>query len=200
MERRKVYAFDFDGTLTTRDTLLAFISFVAGRGRLWLALLRYSPLLLMMRLGLCSNEKSKQRVFAHFFAGMSVERFNALGRSFAATHRQLLRPEGMATLRQALADGAQVVVVSASIDNWVAPFFGPGVTVIGTQAEVADGVLTGRFLTPNCYGLEKTRRLRQLVPDLADCYLVAFGDSRGDRELLAAADEPHYKPFRTKTS
>ena len=64
------------------------------------------------------------------------------------------------------------------------------------SAQIVDGRLTGRFLTPNCYGAEKVNRIRQLLPDRQHYYLVAYGDSRGDRELLAEADEAYYKPFR----
>ena len=72
------------------------------------------------------------------------------------------------------------------------PFFAD-VKVVGTQIEVKDGVLTGRFLTRNCYGEEKVNRLNALYPNRQDYYLIAFGDSRGDKELLAFADESHYR-------
>jgi phosphoserine phosphatase len=88
-----------------------------------------------------------------------------------------------------------VLIVSASIDNWVMPFF-PSVQVMGTQIEVNDGRLTGRFLTRNCYGQEKVNRILECHPHRKDYHLTAYGDSRGDRELLAFADESHYKPFR----
>jgi HAD superfamily phosphoserine phosphatase-like hydrolase len=96
---------------------------------------------------------------------------------------------------QAQDDGAEVVIVSASIDNWVQPFFA-NVTVLGTQIEVKDGLLTGRFLTKNCYGQEKVNRILACYPHREDYHLTAYGDSRGDKELLAFADESHYKPFR----
>jgi phosphoserine phosphatase len=78
----------------------------------------------------------------------------------------------------------------------VQPFF-PDVKVVGTQIEVKDGRLTGRFLTKNCYGQEKVNRLLSLYPHRQDYCLVAYGDSRGDKELLSFADESHFKPFRT---
>jgi HAD superfamily phosphoserine phosphatase-like hydrolase len=93
-------------------------------------------------------------------------------------------------LEQAQAEGSKVLIVSASIDNWVQPFF-PSFTIVGTQIEVIDGLLTGRFLTPNCYGQEKVRRILALHPDRSDYHLIAYGDSRGDREMLAFADEAH---------
>ena len=88
-----------------------------------------------------------------------------------------------------------MLIVSASIDLWVESFF-PGIHVLGTQVEVEQGRLTGRFLTPNCYGQEKVNRILEEYPDRKSYHLTAYGDSRGDRELLAFADEAHYKPFR----
>ena len=186
----KIYAFDFDGTLTTRDTLIAFIRYACGTSRFLFGFLLHAPLLVLMKLRLYSNGKAKQKVFAHFFKGMTIETFDTLCQDFARTHRHLLRPETVRQLEQALSEGAEVLIVSASIDNWVQPFF-PSVTVLGTQIEVINGSLTGRFLTPNCYGQEKVRRILALHPDRSAYHLTAYGDSRGDRELLAFADEAH---------
>ena len=188
MPKAKLFAFDFDGTLTTRDTLIEFIRYACGTVRFLLGFLLYSPLLVLMKLRLYSNGKAKQKVFAHFFKGMTIEAFDTLCQDFASTHRHLLRPEVVSQLEQALSEGAEVLIVSASIDNWVQPFF-PKVKVLGTQIEVIDGRLTGRFLTPNCYGQEKVRRILTLHPDRSAYHLTAYGDSRGDREMLAFADE-----------
>jgi phosphoserine phosphatase len=77
----------------------------------------------------------------------------------------------------------------------VQPFF-PQVKVLGTQIEVIDGKLTGRFLSKNCYGQEKVNRILSLYPNRQDYHLTAYGDSRGDKEMLAFADESYFKPFR----
>lgn len=194
---KRIAAFDFDGTLTTRDTLIAFIRYACGTPRFLLGFLLHAPLLVLMKLRLYSNGKTKQRLFTWFFQGMSIETFDALCQSFALSHRHLLRPDTVRLLQQALSEGAEVLVVSASIDNWVQPFFStfhlPPSTfhVLCTQIEVIDGRLTGRFLTPNCYGQEKVRRILALHPDRSAYRLTAYGDSRGDRELLAFADEAH---------
>ena len=194
---KRVFAFDFDGTLTTRDTLIAFIHYACGTPRFLLGFLLHAPLLVLMKLRLYSNGKTKQRLFTWFFQGMSIETFDALCQSFALSHRHLLRPDTVRLLQQALSEGAELLVVSAIIDNWVQPFFStfhlPPSTfhVLCTQIEVIDGRLTGRFLTPNCYGQEKVRRILALHPDRSAYHLIAYGDSRGDRELLAFADEAH---------
>lgn len=195
----RLCVFDFDGTLTTCDTLLAFIIFCWGKWRFATGFLRFFPLLLLMKLHLYPNGKAKERVFTWFFRGMTIERFDELCRQFAAENRHLLRPEGVKTLQQALVDGAEVAIVSASIDNWVGAFFANSqrpIVILGTKVEVVEGRLTGRFLTKNCYGQEKVNRLLERFPHREDYHLTAYGDSRGDREMLAFADEAHYKPFR----
>lgn len=198
-KRHTLYVFDFDGTLTTSDTLIEFIRYANGTWSLVGSLFLMLPKLLMMKLHLRDNGQTKEELFARHFKGMTIEAFDEVCQRFAAHRQALLRPKGVATMRRAMEQGARVLVVSASVDNWVAPFF-PDVDVQGTQAEVTDGRLTGRFLTRNCYGQEKVNRLKQAVPELKNnrqqYYIVAFGDSRGDKEMLEFADERHYKPFR----
>ena len=192
---KKIYAFDFDGTLTTKDTLIEFIRYAKGSMALGLGFMRYAHLLVLMKIGLYPNYKAKQKVFAHFFKDTTLDDFNALCKAFAASSSHLLRQEGVAAINRAIEEGSEVVIVSASIDNWVQPFF-PQVKVVGTQIEVIDGKLTGRFLSKNCYGQEKVNRILSLYPNRQDYHLTAYGDSRGDKEMLAFADESHFKPFR----
>ena len=192
---KKIYAFDFDGTLTTKDTLLEFIRFAKGTLAFGLGFLRYTHLLVLMKLGFYPNWKAKQKVFAHFFKGMSIDDFDALCQEFAASSKHLLRPKGIEAINKAQSEGSEVLIVSASIDNWVQPFFA-NVKVLGTQIEVVDDKLTGRFLTKNCYGQEKVNRILALYPNRQDYHLTAYGDSKGDKELLAWADESYFKPFR----
>lgn len=200
--KKKIYCFDFDGTLTTSDTLLEFIKYAKGRSRFLMVFLMYSPLLVLMKLHLYPNWKAKQRIFAHLFAGMRIEKFDALCQGFAEESQHLLRPKGITLMHEALVAGAQVFIVSASIDNWVRPFFDirnlKGVQVLGTQIEVEDGKLTGRFKSNNCYGKEKVHRIAEALKSFerSEYEIEAFGDSRGDKEMLAFADKGHFKPFR----
>lgn len=192
---KKIYAFDFDGTLTTKDTLIEFIRYAKGSMALGLGFMRYAHLLVLMKIGLYPNYKAKQKVFAHFFKDTTLDDFNALCKAFAASSSHLLRPNAIEPINHAIKEGSEVLIVSASIDNWVQPFF-PQVKVVGTQIEVIDGKLTGRFLSKNCYGQEKVNRILSLYPNRQDYHLTAYGDSRGDKEMLAFADESHFKPFR----
>lgn len=200
--KKKIYCFDFDGTLTTSDTLLEFIKYAKGTSRFLMVFLKYSPLLILMKLHLYPIWKAKQQIFAHLFAGMRIEKFDALCRGFAEESQHLLRPKGITLMHEALVAGAQVFIVSASIDNWVRPFFDirnlKGVQVLGTQIEVEDGKLTGNFKSNNCYGKEKVHRIAEALKpfERSEYEIEAFGDSRGDKEMLAFADKGHFKPFR----
>lgn len=201
-EKEIVYCFDFDGTLTHTDTLLAFIVHARGRARMVLGFALYSPLLVLMKLRLLNNGKVKQKIFSLFFKGTRVKRFNELCADFAKTHTHLWRTPGREAVAAALQQQKRVLVVSASVENWVSAFFSRaqlyGVEVLGTRIEVVDGKLTGRFETPNCYGKEKVRRIENALCNLprTHYYIKAYGDSRGDDAMFDYADEVHYKPFR----
>lgn len=196
-----IHAFDFDGTLTKHDSLLCFIRFACGTKAFLLCFAHFSPLLILMKLGLYPNWKVKQKIFARCFAGMTEEAFNGLCRRFAAGNASLIRPRGIAKIKELLAAGDKVIIISASINNWVEQFFSEtkGVFVLGTMVEVSEGRLTGRFMTKNCYGKEKVNRLLQLYPERKQYRLTAYGDSRGDLPLLDFADTAYYKPFRKKS-
>lgn len=205
---KKIYVFDFDGTLTSSDTLLAFIRYACGPWRFFIGFMRFCPMLVLMKLRLYSNYRAKQRVFSWYFRGMKKEDFDRTCRRFAKDKEFLLRPKAVEKLIDLFSKGENICIVSASIDNWVRPFFefysrysDSDFHVLCTQIEVdANDVLTGRFLTKNCYGAEKVERLCEEFPMLREnrdkFYIEAYGDSRGDKKLLAFADEAHYKPFR----
>lgn len=119
----KIYAFDFDGTLTRRDTFIEFIRYVFGTRRMLTGILRFAPILVLMKLGRYPNWKAKQRVFSWFFKGMEIDKFDDLCTRFAHDCQSVRRDDGFAIIRRALNEGHQVTIISASIENWVRPFF-----------------------------------------------------------------------------
>ena len=190
--KRTIAAFDFDGTLTVKDSFPAFIRYATGTPRFLAGFLLYAPLLVLMKLRLYPGDKAKEQVFSHFFKGWEYQRFQMLGQAFAAEVETIRNEPTIKRLQRYVDDGDTVYVISASIREWVEPWsLQQGVNaVLATEVEVgADGKLTGRFKTRNCNGEEKVNRLLQVEPDRETYRLVAFGDSNGDRPLLAFADE-----------
>lgn len=195
---KRIAAFDFDGTITRKDTLIEFLRFVGGNARLYTVFTLYSPLLVLMKLKSYSNQKAKEKIFAHYFEGMPIAQFDDLCRRFFEQKGQsLIYTEAKALITKHKAQGDEVVIISASIENWVCHFADAlrADKLLATQVEVQEGKLTGRFLTANCYGKEKVNRLLSVYPERNKYYLIAYGDSRGDKELLQFADESHYKQF-----
>ena len=190
--------FDFDGTLTRRDSLLSFLWQFAGPARfVWNALVLL-PTLLQYALGALENGPAKERVLGQFLAGKPVEKIRAVAESFAAeTIPSLLDPEAVRRLRWHQKQGHTTVLVTASPELYARPWAeAKGFDkALGTRLETKDGVFTGQFATPNCYGPEKTRRLEAEGPDLRGATIYAYGNSRGDRELLAMADHSFYQSF-----
>ena len=153
-------------------------------------------------LGLCPNWKVKEKIFTHFYKGTTYEQFKQWGHRFTDFVEPMLNRQMVDTLKRHQAEGHTVCVVTASIDEWVRPVCERlGVSMLlATCIEVsANGTLTGRFLSPrsdmplgsskNCYGAEKAARLLEAYPQRQTYKLYAYGNSRGDREMLALADE-----------
>lgn len=193
--KKKIYAFDFDGTVTTCDSLIAIIRYISGNRKLILWIASHIHLLLLMKMGLYSNHTLKLRLFRHIFGGMSEQELKEKATDFAKAYSHIIRPEAKPIIKKALAEEHTVCIISASPSIWVRPFFTdcPGIEFLCTELETIDGIITGNFIGNNCYGQEKVNRLLSRHPNRDEYKLIAFGDSKGDRELLALADEKHFR-------
>lgn len=191
MAKRCIAVFDLDGTLTTKDTLLEFIKFACGVPRFYWGFLLFCPILILMKLHLFPNWKAKQLFFSHFFKGWEYNDFKAKGQLFANEIEKMENRKMLEKLNDHLNHSDVVYVISASIFEWVQPWCEKiGVSrVLATQIEVdANGIISGRFATKNCYGKEKVRRLLEVEPERHSYILYAYGDSRGDKEMIAFSD------------
>jgi phosphatidylglycerophosphatase C len=189
-----VAAFDFDGTLTDGGSVLPYLVALTDRGRVAAALTRLAPRLAGAALaGGRTADEAKERLFEQVLAGVAADRAAAVGDEFAEEHlRRRGRRDARARLDWHRARGDRIVLVSASPDLYVEPagrLLGADAT-IATRLEVVDDVLTGRYDGANCRGEEKVRRFRQWTTSLDQSpgRVWAYGNSRGDLRLLAAAD------------
>jgi HAD superfamily hydrolase (TIGR01490 family) len=190
--------FDVDGTLTRSDTMFSFAMFVAGKGRLFLALWLVSPVLVGMKLGLVDRGRAKGLLLRVCFGGITQSALQQAAARFAVERLpSLLRPGAPEQVKAYLDAGDRVLLVSASLDLWLAPIAEAlGVGLISTEAAWKNGRFVG-LAGVNCRGPEKVRRILERL-DLADfSRSIAYGDSSGDREMLAMADEGHFQPFRS---
>ena len=192
-----VAAFDFDGTLTRRETLLPFLLHMLGAVAVARHALMLSPTLAGYGLGLIRNDVAKERVFVRCLAGMRTVELQQEAERFAALILpRLLRHEPLQRLDWHKRQGHRCVVISASLELYVRPWaIKAGFDdVIATRLETREnGHVTGKLSGANCYGIEKVRRLEALLGVRDGYSLYAYGDSRGDKELLSSADYPYYR-------
>lgn len=192
MQNRTIAAFDFDGTITTKDTLFDFIKFYIGRNSFLKGLVLLSPTLIAFKLGFIKNDVAKQKLFSSFFKGRSIDEFNKISVDYINRIQEITRPEILEKIKWHQNQSHTVVIVSASIINWIKPWALEMKidTVLATEIKVTDNLIEGCFSSNNCYGQEKVNRLLTLFPDRGEYTLYAYGDSAGDKELLALADYP----------
>lgn len=191
--------FDFDGTVTTHDSFRDFLLTTFGKTFFLQRTAIASPYLLGFILGLISRQNAKEKVCELFFKGMSRKDFNIAAEKFTGSILPLIiRPAALEKIRWHRENGDRIILVSASFEDYLAFWCRDnGMETIGTRLEEKDGALTGRFATPNCWGPEKVNRIKSYLKLEEYSTIYAYGDSRGDKEMLALANEPFYKPFRS---
>jgi phosphatidylglycerophosphatase C len=197
---RQIVAFDFDGTITTKDSFTTFLKWRAGPVRWWLGCLQLVPAALAY---LVHRDRGRIKAAAVkvYLKGLPHDTLEADANRFAELYaRQLFRPDAVATWKRWRDRGAQMVIVTASPDIVVGPF-GRGLgadLVLGTQLSFdPENRVLGAFSGPNCRGQEKVVRLHEVFgPDLR--LAAAYGDTSGDTEMLAIADEAGFRVFTAK--
>jgi phosphatidylglycerophosphatase C len=195
----RIAFFDFDGTITTKDTLLEIIKYKHGENKFRFGFYIMNGFnLVAYKLGIISNQRAKEKVLRYFFRKMSPGQFQAMADEFGRTQIPLLiRPKALEEIRKLKEGGAEVVIVSASAENWIREWCRSlNVQLIATQLEVKNDKMTGRIIGRNCYGEEKVARIKSKY-DLSNYReIYCYGDTSGDKPMLALGNVKFYKPFR----
>lgn len=196
---RTIVAFDFDGTLTKKDSFIEFIKFSKGR----LVFYKKLPVLacywIAFKLNFIKRDDAKEKVFEIFFKGISIVEFNEQSSLFSNEIDKFLRKDTLKTIKQYLKEDFDLIIISASIDNWIQPWAYRNKIniVLATKVEVdSNGLLTGKFCSANCRGKEKVNRLLDIFPNREEYRLIAYGDSLGDKELINFADEGYWRRIK----
>lgn len=194
--------FDFDGTLTKQDSLLAFIKFTHGKNRLYRELFLLSPQLVLMKLGFGNNEYIKTKLLARLYQGVEKEKIETWAEKFCKEHfATLLRPSGLARIRELQRQNYRIILVTASVETWVKPFAKKmGLELIGTKFLFKEQIFTGRLSTPNCRGIEKVNRLKDYLQTTQLPPYLMYGDTEGDQALYQQATKYYHRYFHKKIS
>lgn len=189
--------FDFDGTITSEDTLFSFAKFYHGNLKFLLGLFVLSPILFLHLLHIIPNQRTKEIFLTWFFKKEDQDFFNQICINFAKKIDTIVRPDALAELKMYLKQGSEIIVVTASPENWVKPWCTiNGFSCIGTKLKISNKKITGKIDGLNCFGPEKENRIKSVLNLSQFDQIIAFGDSSGDIEMLNLAHKKFYKPFR----
>ena len=193
--------FDFDGTISSRDSFLLFMKHAESRS-FYGACCFLSPLILLYLARLYPNQKLKEKFLRHLFQGRKIGHLRDLANGFCRDQLPgIIRPEASDKIDEHQARGDGVCVVTATPRFILEPWcLHRGLHIIGTELEIdAEDRVTGSLRGKNCRGQEKVERIRgeYRLDDYEQVY--AYGDTDGDLPMLGLAQPENrfFKPFRT---
>ena len=198
-DAREIVVFDFDGTITTKDTFALFLRYYAGPIRWAVNILILLPIFAAYGLKIIDRNAVKAHVIKRFFKGEQVSRVTTKAERFAKdVIPTLIRPQAQDCLDRKKQAGESLYICSASIAPYLRAWgASQGITqILATELESEGEHYTGAIKGYNIWGQGKVRRiLAEFAPNTITIK-EAYGDSRGDRELLHAAQASYYRPFR----
>lgn len=193
---RKLYLFDFDGTLTTKDSLFDFLkfSFPNHYNKYFLI---FFPLFILAKLKLAEPRRIKEKFIARFLKGKSSHEIQSLSnRYFEKNYPLIIHPKADEYIKS-VSNYHDKFIVSASVDFWLQPFADHyGMGLICTEAEFDEqGYFTGKFASENCNNEQKKIRIEKEVDLSLYDEVIAFGDTSGDRAMFELATKSFFKHF-----
>lgn len=198
--RPAVAAFDFDVTITTRDTFVPFLYRAFGQNKVRKAFLRLAPVAAKVALGLSTRDVFKAKLIHELFPGESLERLRTVGQEHALDILKWVRPAALQRIAWHKQRNDRLVMVSASLDIYLEPV----ATALGfddllcTRPSLRHDIFDGGMNGKNCRGAEKVARLQNLLGNLSLVDTYAYGDSAGDKEMLQIALHPFYRAFEPR--
>ena len=193
---KKLYLFDFDGTLTYKDTMFLFLKFY-NPAKFRVQFVKHIPLFILLKLHLAEAEKVKKSFISSILKGQSRKKIEEQAQLFfEQNYPQLFRENALDFIKNIDRNSTESYIVSASLDIWVKPFAEEfKMNLLATKAEFVNDKFTGNFTTPNCNGIEKVKRIQEAISDKKFDKKIAFGDTDGDKPMLNFANESHFQFF-----
>ncbi|WP_419803564.1 HAD family hydrolase [Mucilaginibacter sp.] len=198
-ESKAIAFFDFDGTITNRDIFWDYLFYRLKTGLSPKKIIYSSPYFALYLIKVLNNEKAKQLIFSQLFKDEPIEFFKSTIQKYYETElRFRLKKDALTQILWHKNSMHQVYIVTANFDLIVRQFATEqSIKLISTKLDIENAVLTGKFSTPNCYGEEKVNRIEKEVLNLTSfTKIYVYGDSKGDREMLALATDPFYRYFK----
>lgn len=195
----QLIAFDFDGTITTKDTFALFLRYWAGTPLWALKIIKLLPIFCLYGVRIIHRDKVKVHVIRQFFKNADENAVQARADQFAKeVIPGLIRPGALEALKSKNLPPYTLYIVSASIEPYLISWAKRHNIhhVLSTKLNVVNNQLTGEIDGINCWGAGKTSKIATEMAGIPYLIAEAYGDSRGDREMLHAAQASYWDPFR----
>lgn len=180
--------FDFDGTLTTKDSVFSFGLFLLRRqGRRLEGIAKLSLLMVLLKLRVVPNNSFREKLAKLLVTGEEEQTVKNLAKEFLVGFLgENLNPLTFEILEKHREQGEGVYIVSSNFDFLLSPLqsMWKVAGVVATRTEVRNGVFTGKLASPSCHGQEKVDRLAALLGEAQIQSATAYGDSSGDLPML----------------
>ena len=187
--QKKLVLFDFDGTLTTKDSLWAFLFHANTRVRVYFHLLLLFPYFILGALKLINKGAIKEKLLQSLLKNFNKDEITELAFRFQTKIPSILNQEVYNEFKNHISNKEEVCIVSASLDFWLIPFAKEhNCQLICTNWNYG----TNQFSTKNCNGIEKVTRIKSKY-NLADFKtIIAYGNSKGDDQMMALAKQRNW--------
>ncbi|MBQ4888308.1 hypothetical protein A9267_04605 [Shewanella sp. UCD-FRSSP16_17] len=181
--------FDFDGTITEKDTYTPFIHFSVPKWRRIVCTILLLPVIVLYKCKLIGGSTTRSIVSFFAFCGRNKKAVYTQGKDYAQTLDQLVMTQANKRLQWHRAQGDIIVIVSASLDTYLTPWCDKHqFQLICATLNTKGQRLTGTYKNGDCSGAEKARRVSaEFNLDSFDT-VYAYGDTDEDKQLLALAD------------
>lgn len=193
---KKLYLFDFDGTLTYKDTMFLFLKFY-DPAKFSVQFLKHVPLFILLKMKLADAEAVKKSLISSILKGQSRYQIEKKAQLFfEENYPSIFRENALDFINNIDKTHTESYIVSASLDIWVKPFAEKfNMKLLSTQAEFKNDIFTGKFVGKNCNKEEKINRVKLEIGDKKFDKIIAFGDTSGDKAMFKFANESHYRFF-----
>jgi HAD superfamily hydrolase (TIGR01490 family) len=194
---KRLFLYDFDGTITTKDSLFDFLKFSTNSFKYYLVFCAFIPFFLGAKLNLFQKGDVKRRFISFFLKGKSKHELTKISQAYLQhiIKRPMFREAALNSIRKHKDEG-DVYLVSASLDIWLTPIAKwLDIGLICTKASYSKDIYNGQFDTPNCNYDEKVIRVNDEIDMDEYQWKVYHGDSSGDLAMKDLVDEYHHQLF-----
>jgi HAD superfamily hydrolase (TIGR01490 family) len=192
--------FDFDGTISSKDSFLLFL-WEVDKYRFLITCIRYFHPVILYLLKCYPKQKLKEIFISGILMGKNINELNYLADNFCQkTVPLIIRDKFWKRLQYHQDRRHTIVVVTATpcfiLEPWCRL---KSIQILGSELEFDNnGFVTGKLDGDNCMGEEKVRRIQEEYDMSQYEEIFVYGDSSSDQPMLrlATLGNSFFKPFR----